>query len=70
MRLIGMILISLMVGFVGAGLVWFGWGLAENLSAMFRSRKAAGGKARAEDSEQTETEISTEVGPEADEGAE
>ena len=35
--------IALLVGFVAAGFVWYGWGLLENLLALlgFKEKKAA-----------------------------
>ncbi len=45
------VLISLLVGFVAAGLVWVGWNLLENLGAELKQakvRRAEAKKAKAE----------------------
>jgi len=53
MLLVRMIVLSLMVGFVAAGFVWFGADLIENLKTV-RRRRAAGHKARARDEAPTD----------------
>ena len=40
MQLLRILCISLLAGCIGAGLVWFGWGLAENAASVLRARRA------------------------------
>lgn len=47
MRFLWTILLSVLVGLVAAGFVWYGWALAENL----RARRAAAKRMRKEEEE-------------------
>ena len=42
MSLMNMAALSLLAGVVTAGLVWFAWGVAENLLAMWRAEPRPG----------------------------
>jgi len=37
MRFLEMLAIALMAGCIGAGFVWFGWGIAENVGTLLRT---------------------------------
>ena len=39
MRLLETAVIALMTGCIGAGLVWFGWGFAENVGTLMLARR-------------------------------
>lgn len=40
MQLVRMLALSLFAGCIGAGAVWYGWGLAENAMSLLRTRRA------------------------------
>lgn len=40
MQLLRILGISLLAGCIGAGLVWYAWGLAENAASVLRTRRA------------------------------
>ncbi len=41
MQLLRILGISFLAGCIGAGLVWYGWGLAENAASVLRARRAS-----------------------------
>ncbi len=43
MQLLRIFALSLFAGCIGAGAVWYGWGLAENAVSVLRARRAASG---------------------------
>ncbi len=55
MQLLRILGIALLAGCIGAGLVWYGWGLAENAASMLRTRRALK-EAQTPDKEMDETE--------------
>ena len=40
MQLLRVLGISLLAGCIGAGLMWYGWGLAENAASVLKARRA------------------------------
>lgn len=40
MQLVRILALSLFAGCIGAGTVWYGWGLAENAMSVFKARRA------------------------------
>lgn len=59
--------LSVLVGFVGAGFVWYGWGLAQNARAMLTER--AGRKREEAQSAAKEKREALEAGKGAGPGA-
>ena len=60
MQLLRILGISLLAGCIGAGLVWYGWGLAENAASVLRARRALTGAQTPDDDadiDDAETEV-------------
>lgn len=57
--------LTFMAGCIGAGLVWYGWGLAENVGTVVRIRRAARAAAHAESETQEEGDAAVEPKKEA-----
>lgn len=55
MQLLRIFALSLFAGCIGAGTVWYGWGLAENAASLLRTRRAASGTPAPEEDTGTET---------------
>ena len=54
METLTIVALSLLAGFVAAGFVWFGWGLAENLLTMLAARKPRGAEPEGSKAEEAE----------------
>ncbi len=64
MQLLRLLGISLLAGCIGAGLVWYGWGLAENAASVLRTRRALAA-ARTPDKEEREDLDADDAEPKA-----
>lgn len=55
MQLLRIFALSLFAGCIGAGTVWYGWGLAENAMSVFSARRAASATPANEEDTEVET---------------
>lgn len=55
MQLLRIFALSLFAGCIGAGTVWYGWGLAENAMSVLSARRAASGTPALEEDTEAET---------------
>ena len=63
MQLLRIFALSLFAGCIGAGTVWYGWGLAENAMSVLRARRAASGTPALEEVSNLETAEPEETAP-------
>ncbi len=55
MQLLRIFALSLFAGCIGAGTVWYGWGLAENTMSALKARRAASTASALEEDSNIET---------------
>ena len=63
MQLLRIFALSLFAGCIGAGTVWYGWGLAENAMSVLRARRAASGTPAFEEVSNVEAAEPEETAP-------